>query len=106
MSLNDMLTAETLAAHRATWYVWSGGQKMRRQASMRGTWGHDVACSCGWESRTGGATRGSVESDLWDHRYEAQVEAQSHAQARAEGVDPDDPAAYARWLRAKLGAIS
>ena len=102
MSLGDMLTAETLAAHKATWYVWSGGQKMRRQATMRGTWGYDVECSCGSGSHTGGATRGTVEDWLFDHRFSAQVEAESHAQARAEGVDPDNPAAYLPWLRAKL----
>jgi hypothetical protein len=43
---------------------------------MRGTWpgGYDVVCSCGWESRTGGAIRRAVEDELFDHRLGAQVE--------------------------------
>jgi hypothetical protein len=70
-----LITAETIEAHRAKWFVWAGGVKMPRTAKMRGTWGYDVTCSCGWESRTGGATRTSVENALWDHRFSAQTEA-------------------------------
>lgn len=73
MSATYALTKETLKAHRATWYVWAEGVKMRRQAIMRGTWGYDVTCSCGeFETRTGGAVRSYVEEELWHHRYEAQ----------------------------------
>lgn len=62
-----------MRAHRATWFVWAEGVKMRKTASMRGTWGYDVACSCGeFETHTGGATRASVEGELWSHRYEVQ----------------------------------
>ena len=106
MSLNDMLKPETLAAHRATWYVWAGGRRMRRQAAMRGTWGYDVECSCGAGSRTGGATKGTVEDWLFDHRHGAEVEAELHAEARAAGVDPDDQGAYLRFLREKLSEPS
>lgn len=83
-ALNDMLTEETKRAHRARWYVWSGGQKLRHTASMRGYWpGYDVECSCGaWASKTGGATRSSVEEALWQHRYDAQVEGELHAEVR------------------------
>jgi hypothetical protein len=76
MSLTQMMIRpETLAEHRATWFVWAGGQKMRRTSSMRGLWGYDVTCSCGWDSKTGGATRSSVEDALFDHRMDAQVDA-------------------------------
>lgn len=65
--------------HRIAWWVWAFGPpgaglapvKMRHRATMRGTWGWDATCSCGWESRTGGATRGSIERlgiarHMWD----------------------------------------
>jgi hypothetical protein len=78
--LAGLLSAETRKQHRARWFVYAGAygelsQRIPHQATMRGHWrGYDVACSCGWESRTGGATRGSVEDMLWDHRYQAQGE--------------------------------
>lgn len=74
MSTNtSLLTPATMRAHRARWFVWAGGEKLPHTAQMRGTWGYDVACSCGqWASSTGGGTRACVASELWDHRYEAQ----------------------------------
>lgn len=72
--MSSLISAETMKAHRATWYVWAGGVKMPRQATMRGTWGYDVTCSCGeFETRTGGVTRRYVEGELWVHRYMAQL---------------------------------
>lgn len=77
MSLTgSMISDEILKAHRAAWYVWSGGVKMRRTAKMMGSWGYDVTCSCGWESKTGGATRTSVEDAFFDHRLDAQIDAE------------------------------
>ena len=56
--------------HRITWYVWSCGVKLRHAATMRGHWpGWDATCECGWESRTGGATKESVRRDVWDHKF-------------------------------------
>jgi hypothetical protein len=81
MSLASLITPQTRREHRATWYAYAGGrgqllQKMRHTAQMRGHWaGYDVTCSCGWESHTGGATRGCVSGMLWDHRYAAQASA-------------------------------
>ena len=60
-------TTET--KHRIRWYVYAGDEMIPHTASMRGTWGYDVKCSCGWESRTGGATRTSVERDVWFHKH-------------------------------------
>lgn len=68
---------EPTAAHRATWWVWAGDEKIRYTATMRGQWGFDVSCSCGWESRTGGATRRSVREYLDDHRADAQAAAET-----------------------------
>jgi len=82
MSLTQlMIRPEILAAHKATWFVVAGRQRIRRTSRMRGTWGYDVTCSCGWDSKTGGATRGSVEDALFDHRMDAQIDADALAQA-------------------------
>ena len=90
-ALNRLLTPETMREHRARWFVYAGGghtgttrQKIPHTAAMRGFWpGYDVTCSCGWESRTGGATRNSVESDLWDHRHAEQCEKSSETETGA-----------------------
>jgi hypothetical protein len=81
MSLTRLLVRpETLAAHRARWFVYAGGYgtpltKIPHTASMRGHWpGWDVTCSCGWESRTGGAVRSYVADKLLDHRLDAQAD--------------------------------
>jgi len=50
------------------WFVWSGDVKMPHESSMRGTWGWDATCSCGWETRTGGAVRSSVLQDVQKHK--------------------------------------
>ena len=64
----------TATDHRFKWYVWGWGPqgryKIRHTAKMRGTWGWDAECSCGWQSRTGGATRTSVERDVWRHKFD------------------------------------
>lgn len=61
-----MTTTET--AHRISWFVYAGGERIPRTASMRGTWGYDATCTCGWDSQTGGATRSSVAYDVWFHK--------------------------------------
>lgn len=66
----------TLAAHKARWYVYS-------YYGM----GYDVKCSCGWESRTGGATRTSVHDALWTHRWDEQ-------NAADDGLPNSDPSTW------------
>lgn len=61
-------SAPTPVAHRITWYVWAGSEKLRHTAKMRGTWGWDASCSCGWETRTGGAVRRYVADEVWLHK--------------------------------------
>lgn len=51
------------------WFVWSEDVKMRREASMRGTWGWDAECSCGWSTKTGGGTYPSVAAEVNKHKY-------------------------------------
>jgi hypothetical protein len=50
------------------WFVWAGDVKMPYESSMRGTWGWDATCSCGWQTRTGGAVRSSVLESVQDHK--------------------------------------
>jgi hypothetical protein len=69
-----MTTTET--THRIRWYVYAGGygqplQRIPHAANMRGHWpGWDVECSCGWESSTGGATKGYVSQLVWGHKWD------------------------------------
>lgn len=62
------MTAQT---HRIRWYVYAGGQRIPRTATMRGQWGHDAACSCGWETTTGGATRTYIQGEINLHKFQS-----------------------------------
>lgn len=66
-----MTTEKTTQAHKITWWVYAADERIRRTASMRGTWGYDATCSCGWDSRTGGAVRSDVEHKVWFHKVTA-----------------------------------
>jgi hypothetical protein len=54
--------------HRVRWFVYAGGERIPRTATMRGAWGYDAVCSCGWDSRTGGALRRYVADSVWLHK--------------------------------------
>jgi hypothetical protein len=63
----------TEQTHKIQWWAYArdglgGIEKIRRSHSMRGTWGYDVTCSCGWESKTGGAIRSYIEREVWWHK--------------------------------------
>lgn len=63
----------TPVKHRMSWFVyaWAPGQpavKMRHTSTMRGEWGWDVECSCGWSTKTGGATRTYIRDQVWSHK--------------------------------------
>jgi hypothetical protein len=66
---------DTTTAHRIRWYVWGHNPgtgeryKLRHTAKMRGLWGWDAECTCGWETRTGGATRTYVKDQVWLHKF-------------------------------------
>jgi hypothetical protein len=62
------LTPEQRAAHRIRWYVKVGGELIPREATMRGAWPCEAKCSCGWESRTGGAVRSYVQRLVENHK--------------------------------------
>lgn len=53
---------------RIRWYVWAEGVRLPRTAQMRGFWGYDVECSCGWGTRSGGATRRYIENEVMVHK--------------------------------------
>lgn len=62
--------------HTVRWFVYvADGVMIPRESTMRGTWGYDVKCSCGWQSRLGGGTRRAVQEVLDDHRFGAMVDA-------------------------------
>lgn len=77
-----LITVETKRGHRATRFVYGGpyGEKIRpaRGQEYHGM-GCDVAFSCGWESRTGGAAKGSVAGLLQDRRYLMQANAKEQS---------------------------
>jgi hypothetical protein len=88
--LQYLIRPETMKAHRASWYVYSGAYgEMERAESGRSYYGmgYDAKCSCGWESKTGGATRTSVQDALWTHRRDEQ-------NAADEGLPNSDPATW------------
>lgn len=59
--------------HRIRWFVWAWNAdgaraKLRHTATMRGTWGWDAECACGWSTNTGGAIKGYVKDQVWLHK--------------------------------------
>ncbi len=71
------ITPETKAAHRARWFARLEGEWIPRNSIMPGSaWGWDVRCSCGWETRTGGAIEAFIRSELFWHRFYAQADAE------------------------------
>jgi mannose/cellobiose epimerase-like protein (N-acyl-D-glucosamine 2-epimerase family) len=54
--------------HRIEWFVYAGRERLRHTANMRGAWGYDAVCECGWETRTGGAVLSYVKTEVWIHK--------------------------------------
>jgi hypothetical protein len=50
-------------------FVYSMGEKMPHTSSMRGNWGFDFVCSCGYESKTGGAVRSWINEAIQKHKW-------------------------------------
>jgi len=57
--------------HRITWWVYAGDERIRYQSTMRGSWGYDATCSCGWDSKTGGGVERWVTELVNEHKDEA-----------------------------------
>jgi len=51
------------------WFVYAGDEKIRHNATMRGAWGYDVTCSCGWETKTGGGVRSWLRHEVELHKF-------------------------------------
>ena len=49
------------------WFVFNGNEKTRYSGGV-GFRAWDATCSCGWESKTGGAIRASVLRDVDAHK--------------------------------------
>ena len=51
------------------WFVYNGSEKMRYTGGISfRAW--DASCSCGWESKTGGAIRTRVVEEVRVHKRE------------------------------------
>ena len=50
------------------WFVYAGEEMIAHNSTMRGTWGWDAICSCGWATKTGGAVRSSVLAEVQNHK--------------------------------------
>lgn len=68
-----------MTTHRMRWFVYAGGERIPRTSTMRGAWGHDVVCSCGWETKTGGATKSYIDGEIWHHKREVKNEEEEQA---------------------------
>jgi hypothetical protein len=69
--IGAILEGDRIMVHKIRWFVWAGDEMIPRTAIMRGTWGYDVKCSCGWESKTGGALERYVRSEVELHKQSA-----------------------------------
>lgn len=56
--------------HRIRWYVYAGEVMIPRESTMRGEWPCEAKCSCGWETKTGGAVRSFIEKAIADHKFD------------------------------------
>ena len=75
------MSNHTPQAHRIQWLVKAGDELIPHTSSMRGTWAFEARCSCGWESRTGGAVRGEIKRQIADHKLDARIQ-EEQAQAQ------------------------
>lgn len=68
---NDTVVPESgrEVKHSIRWWAYVDGGRVPRQSTMKsGQFGWDVTCSCGWESRTGGATMASLDRTVAAHK--------------------------------------
>lgn len=66
--------------HRISWWGVAGGERVPRTGSMntRG-WGFDATCTCGWDSRTGGAIAPRIKEAVAAHRLNASLDIDDRA---------------------------
>lgn len=73
--IRAMIDAAT-GGHTVRWFGVSGHERVPRNKQMRGRdWGWDAVCSCGWDSRTGGAIQERVREAVAEHKCDVGVAA-------------------------------
>jgi len=51
------------------WFVYAGGEKFPKESSMISYPGYDFECSCGFESKTGGAIKACIKREIENHKF-------------------------------------
>lgn len=66
--------------HTIRWFGVSDGERIPRNRHMNGRdWGWDAVCSCGFDTRTGGAIQERIREAIEEHRWNAEYcEAHGH----------------------------
>jgi hypothetical protein len=64
----DYITARFSKPVIKWWVVLESGMWMRHEATMRGRWGYEVTCSCGWKTATGGALKSYMQKVVAQHK--------------------------------------
>lgn len=59
----------TIDKPKISWFVWVDGKTVPRSSKMAGTWGYDATCTCGWATKTGGATKSYITNEIWFHKF-------------------------------------
>lgn len=67
-----MTTISLLDKPQITWYGYFGAERVRLSRWMRPT-GYDATCSCGWDSRTGGAIRACIQREIYSHKLDHEI---------------------------------
>jgi hypothetical protein len=80
--------ATIIKGHKISWFVYAGSERIPSTKSMRGTWGYDATCECGWDSKTGGATATAVGRMVNDHKWDVQNAAPVAATIKITIVSP------------------
>ena len=58
--------------HRIRHYVYDGSSMIPRESGMRGAWPCEAKCSCGWETRSGGAVRSWIDKEVAAHKFDVE----------------------------------
>jgi hypothetical protein len=58
--------------HKIRHFVVVDGTLIPRESGMRGAWPCEAKCSCGWETRTGGAVRSFINTEVADHKWDVE----------------------------------
>lgn len=70
------------------WFAVWGGQRFPRQKGMLGnSW--DATCSCGWDSKSGGAIEASIKRDVANHRLDHEIYRELAAKEQANQDNPN-----------------